>query len=676
MKRSQWVILVLTILSIVWLFAVVFNYYIVHKPLTIGNLAAIFNVLGDLLTAFLFYVLGAVLGRRLTRAMQFGSPLESLVMQTGLGLGIVSFITFGLGLVGFLNSVLFWSLLLLALFFLRRDLGTVLSDVCAVRILLPTRFDQVLGWFCLVSLLLAVIIALTPPIAWDAQTYHLVIPKMDIARGVIAAPPDIPYFSFPSLVEMVYLAAMLLKGDIVPQLIHLGYLGLVLLGVYALAERYLNARIGIMACAILIAVPSIVMVASWAYVDLALAFYAFIAFFAWLNARQTTEWRWYVLTGMFAGMAAGVKYTALIVPVALFGLILLTKESRRLKFAFAFLLSSGLVALPWYVRNLIFTGNPVYPFFLGGNYWDAFRAEWFGRFGTGLSNTPLQILTAPWDATILGMEGTVSYGATIGPLLLILIPLIVLPTIGQSRQLHHLIRDAAIFSGILYVFWLMGIAGSKLLLQTRLLFPAFPMFALIAAIAFDRLEVMRLPQFSLQRFMRLVILLVLGLTLIEYVTSFTSDNWLSYLTGNETRAAFLARHLGAYNTTTKFVNEKLPADARVLFLWEPRGYYVMRAMQPDTLLDTWAHLRWKYHDADAIAASLRASGYTHLVLNRQGLNSIWTSHYDPISDVDVQTLQTMLGTYARVIDGIPLETSGNQIDRAESVPYTVYELNR
>ena len=676
MKRSPLVILVITILSIVWLFAVVFNYYIVHKPLTIGNLAAIFNVLGDLLTALLLYVLGVGMGRRLTRAIQFGSPLESLVMQTGLGLGIVSFITFGLGLVGLLNSILFWVLLLLALLLLRRDLGTAWSDARTVRILLPTRFEQLLGGFCLVSLLMAVIIALTPPIAWDAQTYHLVIPKMDIARGVISAPPDIPYFSFPSLVEMVYLAAMLLKGDIVPQLIHLGYLGLVLLGLYALAERYLNARIGIMACAILIAVPSIIMVASWAYVDLALAFYAFIAFFAWLNARQTTEWRWYVLTGVFAGMAAGVKYTALIIPVALFVLILLTQESRRMRFAFSFLLSSGLVALPWYIRNLIFTGNPVYPFFLGGTYWDAFRAEWFGRFGTGLSNTPWQILTAPWDATILGIEGTVSYGATMGPLLLILIPFVVLPTMGLSREPRHLMRDAAIFSSILYVFWLMGITGSKLLLQTRLLFPAFPVFALVAAIAFERLESIRLPQFSLQRFTRLVIVLVLGLTMVEYVTSFTSDNWLSYLTGNETRAAFLARHLGAYHTTVKFVNEKLPTDARVLFLWEPRGYYVARTLQPDTLLDIWAHLRWTYHDADAIAASLRASGYTHLVLNRQGLNSIWTSHYDPMSDADVQTLQAMLGKYARVIDGIPLEARSNQIDHADSVPYTVYELNR
>ena len=76
----------------------------------------------------------------------------------------------------------------------------------------------------LLSLAVAFLFALTPPTAWDAQTYHLVEAKQALALGKITTPPNIPYFSFPSLVEMLFLAGMVLKGDIAAQQIHFAFL--------------------------------------------------------------------------------------------------------------------------------------------------------------------------------------------------------------------------------------------------------------------------------------------------------------------------------------------------------------------------------------------------------------------------------------------------------------------
>lgn len=671
---GKWLAIVLAVL---WLFAVTFNYYIVHKPFGVENVLAMLNVLGDVLVASALFALAAALGRRITRFMAFGDLLEAIVFPTGLGLGLISFATFALGLVGLLTPVLFWVLLFVAAFLLRGDLRGVWRDVRALRFSCVGRFERALALFVGLSLAIAFLVTLTPPIAWDAQTYHLVEAKVALERGRIAAPPDIPYFSFPSLAEMLFLAAMLLKGDIAAQLIHFGFFLLLLGAVGAFAQRYFNARVAWLAIAILVAVPSLVLVSTWAYVDLTLAFYAFGAFCALAIAHEKGDWRWFALSGALAGLALGVKYTALIVPVALVILLCLW---QRLRFAIVHVAFVVLFAAPWYLRNLVFTGNPVYPFFFGGPNWDVFRASWFSRFGTGLANAPLQLLTAPWDATVFGSEGALGYEATIGPLLLILLPFLLTQfslrdSKPETRIPGFVFRGMLVFALVLYLFWLLGIAESKLLQQTRLLFPTFPLLALAAALAFDRLGDLDLPQFSLQRFMRLLVLLILGLTGLKYALAFAAHSPLPYLAGAESRADFLAANLGEYNRAVQFINSQLPRESQVLALWEPRSYYLRRAVQPDAILDSFEHLLWQTRDPDAIALIWQRAGYTHVLLNRQGLNMMLTSQYDPIDVDDAIVLQTTLERHARLLYGEPLRITGGQVIRADVAPFAVYVLD-
>jgi hypothetical protein len=516
-----------------------------------------------------------------------------------------------LGLV-VVNRWVFGALFVLAAFWLRDDLRAVWRDARALHIPIPSRFERALAAFVALALVLGGLVALTPPIAWDAQTYHLVIPQIALEQGRITAPPDIVYFNFPSLGEMLFLAAMLLKGDIAAQVVHFVFFVLTLGAVFAFARRDFNARVAWLACAILVAVPSLLIVSMWAYVDAMLAFYAFASFYAWRIAYERRDARWFALAGAFAGLAMGIKYTAVIVPIALVVVWLardlveqralrLTADRRPLTAsclpptasrlpltAYCLLLTA--FAAPWYLRNWFFTGNPFYPFVFGGRYWDAFRAEWFSRFGTGLLNDPLQLVLAPWFATIYGVEGALGFEATIGPLVLMLVPLWVLGVQGSrfkvqglrfkvqgsrfkvqdSRNTQHVSRNTqyvtlTLFTLLLYLFWLIGVAQSKLLMQTRLLFPAFPAFALLAALAYERLSAFDLQQFSLQRFTRLVMLLVLGLTALGYAIGFASSGTLAYLVGAESRAAYLARQLGAYDAALRFVNTQLPRDARVIF---------------------------------------------------------------------------------------------------------------
>lgn len=711
-----------------WIFLVTLNYYIVHKPFSVENVLAILNALGDVLIAGAVVAFGAAMGHRVLRAFEFDSPLDALILQTGLGLGLLALATFAPGLV-IVHRWVFWALFVFGAFVLRDDLRAVWRQARALQFPIASRFERAFASFVAFTLVIGGVFALLPPTAWDAQTYHLVIPKIALEQGRITAPPDIVYFSFPSLGQMLFLVGMSLKGDVVAQLLHFVFLVLTLGVMFTFALREFNPRVAWLACAILVAVPSFLLVSTWAYVDAMLAFYAFGAYHVLRIAYQRGDARWFALAGAFAGLAMGIKYTAVIVPVALFVVwvvrnlverrALLPTADRRPLTAYwllptAYCLLLTVFASPWYLRNLIFTGNPFYPFVFGGKYWDAFRAEWFSRFGTGLLNDPLQLVLAPWHATIYGVEGAMGYEATIGALLLMLIPLLVIRgqesgvrgqeaasrrqeagnahhasritphslrlTPHVSRNTQYATRSLFLFSLLLYLFWLFGVAQSKLLMQTRLLFPAFPAFALLAALAHERLSALDLPQFSLQRFTRLVVLLILGLTALGYAIGFASSGALAYLVGAESRAAYLMRNLGEYGAAIRFINTQLPRDAHVLFLWEPRVYYAERAAQPDSILDAWAHLRWRYRDVEAIAAELRARGYTHILLSRAGLDFILQSGYDPVSLDDARALEELLARYANQVYG---KTSLHSVVR-EGRPslasttndaYAVYEIS-
>ena len=677
MNRNTFLKWLLALLGVAWLFVVTLSYYVVHKPFGLENALAILNASGDIIISVAFFAIAAGLGRRLLGHFVFASPLEALVFRAAIGLGIISFAVFAFGLLGLLNPILFWLLLLVVASLLRSDLAALWRDLRALRLPVESRFERALAIFVGFALTLALLFALMPPTAWDGQVHHLIQARLYIQAGRIAAPPDVVYFNFPSLVEMLFLAGMLLKGDTVTQVIHFGFLLLSLGAVFAFAQRYFNARVAWLATAILVAVPSLLLVATWAYVDVALVCYTFAALYALLVAFDSGDWRWFALAGAMAGLALGVKYTSAIVPVGLSVLLLLRRDFNIRHWLATFGLCA-IFAAPWYLRNLFFMGNPVYPFLFGGPFWDSFRANWFGRFGTGLLNTPLGLLTAPWDATVFGVEGKLGYQATIGPLLLILLPLIIF-TLRPKDESSKVVISLAAFAAVLYAFWVVGIAESELLLQTRLLFPVFPALALLAACAFDRLDRLDVPQFSLQRFSSLVILIALASTALGYAIEFAGDNPLGYLAGTESRESWLARHLGGYHSAAEFINSRLPADAKILFLWEPRFYYVNRLVQPDSTVDISPHLQVLYPTTAGMADGLRTAGYTHILINRAGLENLLETHGHPVSSGELNTLNELTARYLRqVYPDKPLEpvTLGDLsvVKDAGTSPYAIYEL--
>jgi len=664
--NARWLIAVSV--AVVWVFAIYATYYWVHKPFSGANLAVLLDIvvwLGLLLVA-------TALGRLSRRWFDGSTLLEEIVFSAALGLGALSLLTFGLGLVGLFHRWLFWLLFLVLAVVLYPQMRALANQLRGGSILpTGTRLQRTLALYLGFILAVAFFQCLTPPVAWDSQVYHLTGPKLYLQAHRLPVDIDIPYLGFPPLLEMLFTAGMLLKGDIVARLIHYTYGFLTLLALFALAERYFNRQVAWLSMAVFYSVPSLVLVSTWAYVDLGLIFYEFTAFYAfmrWLEARgigpglpnpgraraDERDKRWLALTAVLCGLAMGVKYTSVILPITLALVIALRVRQEGLKETGKALLLFGLLAVvvasPWYLKNFFSTGNPFYPFLFGGTWWDEFRAWWYSRAGTGLASTaPWRLLVAPLEITVLGTQGKESYDATIGPVLLTAIPLLALVWRRIAPKERRVIGYALLICLVQYLFWLYGVAQSALLVQTRLLFPIFALLALLAGYTVDRLALLTRRAFSLQWFVTTVLLLALGLNAVSSALHFISDSPLPYVAGFESRESYLTRHLGLYYTTMVHINENLPPSARVLFLWEPRSYYCQRDCWPDALLDKFKHLTYQYRDAEGNAEYLHREGVTHLLLYQTGLEHILEARFDPITPDDMAALSVLQEDHLRLI---------------------------
>ncbi|MCP4541521.1 MAG: hypothetical protein GY832_30690, partial [Chloroflexi bacterium] len=265
MSRNQ--ITWLTICIVAWLFVILTLFYWVQKPLALDNAVAMGRAILDLAVAALIATAGLGTGSWLLRRSRLDgvSPGDRIVLGSGLGLGTLGLLTFGLGLLGITSRWLFLGLLIVLTACVWRE---IVAAIRAIRLL--KRPGSGVALYVGFTLLLALLAALMPPTDWDGLFYHLPGPAWTLSAGRIAPPQaNVPHLSFPGLMESLFMLAMALRSDITAKLLHWGFA--LLLGglVYRIANRHLGARLGWGAVLALYATPMVAVLAAWAYNDLA-----------------------------------------------------------------------------------------------------------------------------------------------------------------------------------------------------------------------------------------------------------------------------------------------------------------------------------------------------------------------------------------------------------------------
>jgi 4-amino-4-deoxy-L-arabinose transferase-like glycosyltransferase len=582
--------------------------------------------LRDLALTLVLWFITSVLAYRLgDRLLRLAHPpdltrLEHAVFALALGLCGLGYVAFALGMTGLLSAAWIAGALLGLCLWVGPE---VRPGLAAVRQSL-SRCGEVWGSaepLAKIAAVLAAAIgalafvhALSPPWDYDGLMYHLVGPQLFLREGRIIPYPDNWYVNAPFVLEMVFSVGMAFGDDVFPKLVHLTTGLLLILATYAAGRRWLGGRGGWLSAAILLGVPTLPIWAAFAYIDLGWSLFEFLALMAGVAWWQSRSRPWLRLCGVFIGLAMASKYLGLMgfAVLGIFVAVMAPRERVRgwLSSVGGFGVIAMLVASPWYLKNLVWFGNPVFPLYLGGPQWPperlALYSAYLDSFGTGRGL--LDYLLIPLNVYARhALYGTMMNRIDV-PAFLFLI-LIAYP-FRRKNSVVSLVLGLCVARVILWS------VGSQ---QLRFLMPVYP--ALSAATAYVSLHLIpstrsRLPW---HQFLTMLAVGMMALTLFYQLVVITRFRPTSVAFGLESRGGFLTRIVKDFGAT-RFATESLPAGSRVLALGDGRGYYCPERCLPDP-----DHFRWSSEIAaleseQDLADWFDQRGITHVLLSLEDLD--------------------------------------------------------
>ncbi len=392
-----------------------------------AEVAEISPVLGFLAGALLALV-SAPIGAMILRGWISDFPASARWGLSGaIGLGVVGLVTFFVGLLGGLHhGYLFAAAWLIAgvyLFFKTRD------------ILPPPKIATPAGRMLTLVILLFIFFrvpsALVPSLGadWDSISHQLAMSKIWLLEGRITDIFFMHHSHVPANVNMLYIWGLALGGQAGAKVFGIAFAGYALLALGGLASYRYGKWGGYVSALAFISAPVVLWELGTAYVDVAHGLYvgcSIIFASLWTCEKQK---KFLVLSALFMGLGLSTKYTAFQVLFAIVISLIIVESvreflikkhfesepppcvSKTIKASLLIAIISLVISSPWYIRNIVTTGNPVYPFFyevFGSKNWnqaaaDAYRAEQ-KRFGIGQTETGKNPFAFPGSITALNLH--------------------------------------------------------------------------------------------------------------------------------------------------------------------------------------------------------------------------------------------------------------------------------
>ncbi|MBA7510164.1 hypothetical protein ES705_02139 [subsurface metagenome] len=629
---------------VIWLWIVSKYYYPLHPvrlnflseffrwrigQITSQRLMLLFDYLLSVGLLLMVIVVAYFLGKKSLKWLKidFGFLLEEVVFSVGLGFGILAYATFFLGILGLLYTSLFYGLVIVIFVFAISEMIKSRRQIKKTNPAAPpgTRFSFVylpililLGIFVTVNF----IMSFTPELFYDSLVCHLGVPNYYVIKHKILEMPYRVSSHYPSNMQMLYTMALLLKEEGLPKLLHFSS-GILCLGaIFSFSKRYLNHHVGIIACAIFYSIPILAMNSWVAGNDITLSYFFILSIYALINyfSLETSSvnngrgFKWFILSAIFSGIAMGSKYTSVF---TFFGIVVLIfcyeyfKMKKKIpKVTKQILIFSVIVVAimsPWLIKNMIHTGNPVYPVLY----------KWFGgenlivrsdsiTMPKGLQSLKLkEFFLSPWTLTMKGQDSM----TFIGPMFLLFAPFVFL--IKKKRNIINYLILSFVFS---YILWGMGT------FKYRYLLPAFSALSIVIAYGLVTL-CEKIPKY-LGKLIPIVFAIFLGTNLcsILMIMHF-SYNPFNVLTGLETRDHYLSLTRPGYPYPSykayKYINENLPLDAKIMIIGEAKIHYIKRDFISNNVHNLTPVVEWTKmsKNGDELYKKIREEKITHILIN-------------------------------------------------------------
>jgi hypothetical protein len=479
--------------------------------------------------------------------------------------------------------------------------------------------------------LLGLLIALGPPVDYDALAYHLRVPQQWLLRGRVYLPPDNYHTALAGPVQSLYLPLLAVRLAPATQVLNLALTLLTALGVFGLGKAVGGARVGAVAALILFASPIVLLVGTQPMMELPLLLPLVGATLALTSALLgRSAGRELYLAAALIGIGFGVKYHGLIYAIALspvFVAAALRQSGRVWRRSLTALVVAVLVAAmaasPWIAKNVVMFGNPVFPVL------SRVRVEpWLKPLYPDL-RPPMH------DSILTGIHRAMRRPITLGALFLApaslepdvdgpesapYLPLLLAPLalmLPSRRRLYPVLLPP-----FLYLLLLLSYSRYT---SIRYLLPALPGLAVGLSLMVHEVA----KRMSLAgRVVLTSTLLVFALpTPLALLMRLRTRDVLGHAVGLTSNRAVLRDYWDTsdYADLVEWTDRNVPDTARTVLLFEARGFYFHVPVYEDLMLRNWAYLAPFAKDPEC----LRRTGLNYLIINEDGLRYFISRGVDP-----------------------------------------------
>lgn len=527
----------------------------------------------------ILFIILAALGRKVLKLLQidFVASSEYYIISIVLGLGLICHLMFFIGMAGGLYRNVIIIVILFLTVFLFNEIKGIVKDV--IQLTKNISFSNLKKPFVIYLIMLLLFLLGTlnfisssaPPTAADTLAYHLAAPKIFIQNHRIEF---IPYyqFGFPLTYEMVYLLGMMFSDGAITGQINFVVSIVLLCSLIVFSAKYFNLLLSCLIGLIFYAVPLVTMEASIAKNDLAVMLFSVLCYSTLIKYREENyQLKWLVLSGIFCGFALATKLNGITVFFIMLLIYLFLRiydvkiRKNIIRDLLIFSVLSILVASPWYIKNLFYTGNPVWPAFdavFHGKYMNyELQAKISEHFDVGVEKNVLNFLLCPWWVVIKGkLFGTDRIGFS--PLFLVVLPFFVFVLKKIDKKQLIIALTSLLFCLIYYVYWFLTYHNGVLL------FPIIPFLCLLTGTIIKGLFNFQNKGIKVVVILSIIISVVWGIC----VSVLYNRNSMPVVLGWQKKDDFISNNVWYYDDY-QYINKTLSKSDKLLLL-PYMGYYL------------------------------------------------------------------------------------------------------
>jgi hypothetical protein len=511
------------------------------------------------------------------------------------------------------------------------------------------------AWVLRALVLITALYALAPASESDELRYHLSTPATWERQGRMAYLPYQAFSNFPMLAERLFQLVHVRHDDFgAAKLLHVFFFlicialtGLLTrMAVQAVAPAFaLRRSFGWGAALAFACIPFAPILAGWGFVDFFMTAFWLAFVYTGMRALFAKRKVSLILLGAMAGGALGTKYSMIPQLLAAGGVWLVLHgmahhNLRRTLRAAAWIIGpAAFLSAPWYLRNYLNTGNPVYPLawrLFGGGEWSAQNAALYlakahekGWYLTTLPAAlarPIELLLSPLTTALFSNKFEDHF---LGPL-----PFMALCFglagcgLPRARRRRFTLLWLWAMLAIAWGLWFFTYQSNRLLL------PALGLVFSLGAAGLARLWPLLAPW--QQRLTRVAYTLAVAFCLVFYLTTMAfpvrggADRIDAMLAGIglQDRDFYLARRIN-YFRAAQWANTHLKPGDKLLLVGEHRTLYFEVELIASDWFDTPQPLPWlrQSRDNTEMLNQLQTAGVRYILLNAGELKKYYRDYW-------------------------------------------------